>query len=158
MSLNTFLWISFLAVCVALYLTQRRLKIRRLFSFGFSLALIVVAVTLFYSKLQFMASAIRTQGVVTEHYLSDYDQPTTHCFKITFQDQVGRSYRMGAGFCSSTPLHRVGDNVAVAYPPSNPLKAKVASDQVFYFWPTAIGLLGIMLLALESYQAFRERS
>lgn len=157
MNISTSTFLALIAVLVGLLIIQKKYQIKRLFSFGISLALIAASLVLFYGKHQFLVSSIRTEGTITDTYIAEGTEFTAHCFRATFKDKQGKSHTVGTGICSSKPMYAVGDRVAIAYPEAAPSKGVVLSAPVIYLWPIALGLLGLMLLGLESYQTFMGR-
>lgn len=157
MNLSILALISIIAALLGVAFILRKYQIQRPLSFCFSISLIIVSAFWLHSKYQFMITSIKAPAIIVQRFENSTPEGITYCFKAAFKDEQAKVHVVSTRICSSDPLYAIGSKVIVAYPAAMPEKAIIAAPHEIYLWPTALGLLGLGLLGLDSYQVYMGR-
>ncbi len=156
MTTNASIVVVIAAVLAGLFLLQRKGVLQYPISLGISLCLVMISVLWIYSKYELMESSIKTQGTIVQRYESATLDGVTYCFRASFIDKQEKPHTINTRICSSKPRYSIGDKVTIAYPEAAPEEAVVSDPLEVYILPIMLGLLGLMLLSIDSYKVFRK--
>lgn len=106
------------------------------------LAMLVGAIWSFTSTREFLATAVTTEGVVTEMVRSRSSDSTTYSPVVEFTTESGELIEHSSTSGSNPPSYDVGEKVTVYYQPGQPHRAKISGFFSLWGLATIFGIMG----------------
>ncbi len=133
------------------------------FLLALALLLLCTSLVTYLDACSFLRSAVRTQGSVTalvpmddEDVRSVFGDPTTNfpgpyfSYGYLFRDLDGMEHRAVSSSGSSPAEYKIGDMVAVIYPPRHPEKAELEKHIDRWYIPTIVTQVAILFACFGS--------
>lgn len=124
------------------------------FALGAGIVLGIFAVLLAVRTRRFLVTAVRVDGTVVELIESSSPSKRGSVFTpvMSFVDAAGERHRVTSNVSSSPPAFRVGQGIAVLYPPGQPAKAEYQGWFAQWGAPVIFGVMSLVaLLVAKSF-------
>lgn len=116
-----------------------------------SFSMLVIGIISYVRAKKFLSNAIETRGTVIEMVKKGQSKSgsTMYSPMIRFTDRMGQEIVFTEKWAGSPPDFKIGDELAVLYPPDSPDKARRGGQKwKFYFIAWLIGGLGLLFSAM----------
>lgn len=121
-----------------------------LFCWLMALGAVVTAV----QSWRFLRSAVPAVGTVVALRETGGGADSTWAPVVEFTNQVGVTFSVNSQMSSDPPTHRVGDRLAVLYPPNHPQSARMDHPAEFWLTPLVFSVLsfscGVLAVVIRS--------
>lgn len=108
----------------------------------------VGAIFISLNTVEFLKTALTTQGTVVELQPVRSHKSTTYKPVVDFIDVKGVKIEFASGSSSNPPSYEVGEKVEVLYNPKEPQDAKIKSFFSLWMGPLIVGIVGAVFFAV----------
>lgn len=100
--------------------------------------LLIVGFKVLLETILFLRMALRANGTVVRHNIKS----SMYRSVVTFQTQQNQTYTVTSKASSSSPLHKIGQQVTILYLPKRPADGKIQSFWEQWLIPLVFFVLG----------------
>lgn len=127
---------------------MKALAIIKYVFFLIGLAMLVGAFFLYQNTNNFLAEAVKAEGVVVELVPQRSDGSVTYSAMVHFTDAAGKEIEFVTSHSSNPPSYSVGEKVEVLYRPDQPHKARIDGFFSLRLGELIVGVLGLIFFLI----------